>query len=74
MSVRSLFQAVRSQLHFSQLSAWWSRTKGTSPLHVAYRLTMPGDAFASQFWRTPEEHTFPLAAISSTSAIQVKKI
>ncbi|XP_063237686.1 atos homolog protein A isoform X2 [Bacillus rossius redtenbacheri] len=68
---RGLFQAVRSQLHFSQLAAWWSRSKGGSPVHVSYRVTVPGEAFASQFQRPPLEHSFPVAVVARNSAIKV---
>ncbi|PSN52982.1 hypothetical protein C0J52_01113 [Blattella germanica] len=71
ISVRSLFQAVRSQLHFSQLSAWWSSSKGGSPAHVNFRVTVPGEAFASQFERAPVEHSFPVAGISRGTAVKV---
>lgn len=71
ISVRGLFQAVRSQLHFSQLSAWWSCSKGSSPAHVNYRVTVPGEAFASQFQRQPVEHSFPVAGISRGTAVKV---
>lgn len=71
MSVRGLFQAVRSQLHFSQLSAWWSSSKGTVPKNVCYRVTLPGEAFASHFSRPPLEHSFPTAAINSESILKV---
>ena len=33
-----LIQAIRSHIHFSQLSAWLSRSKGSIPSHVTYRL------------------------------------
>ncbi|XP_033611272.1 uncharacterized protein LOC111874184 isoform X3 [Cryptotermes secundus] len=71
ISLRGLFQAVRSQLHFSQLSAWWSCSKGSSPAHVNYRVTVPGEAFASQFQRQPVEHSFPVASISRRTAVKV---
>jgi len=71
ISVRGLFQAVRSQLHFSQLSAWWSCNKGSRPAHVNYRVTVPGEAFASQFQRQPVEHSFPVASISRGTAVKV---
>jgi hypothetical protein len=71
ISVRGLFQAVRSQLHFSQLSAWWSCSKGSRPAHVNYRVTVPGEAFASQFQRQPVEHSFPVASISRGTAVKV---
>ena len=31
-------QAIRSHIHFSQLSAWLSRSKGSIPSQVIYRL------------------------------------
>lgn len=71
ISVRGLFQAVRSQLHFSQLSAWWSSSKGGKPAHVSYRVTVPGEAFASQFQRPPVEHSFPVAGVARNTAIKV---
>ncbi|XP_067003329.2 atos homolog protein A isoform X2 [Anabrus simplex] len=71
ISVRGLFQAVRSQLHFSQLSAWWSSSQGVSPAHVSYRVTVPGEAFASQFQRTAVEHSFPVAVVARNTAIKV---
>jgi len=37
-SARCLFQAVRSYLHFSQLSAWLNATHGTAPQYIGYRL------------------------------------
>jgi len=36
-SARCLFQAVRSYLHFSQLSAWLNATHGTAPQYIGYR-------------------------------------
>ena len=36
-SARCLFQAVRSYLHFSQLSAWLNTTHGTAPQYIGYR-------------------------------------
>jgi len=37
-SARCLFQAVRSYLHFSQLSAWLNTTHGAAPQYIGYRL------------------------------------
>ncbi|KAJ1519327.1 hypothetical protein ONE63_004626 [Megalurothrips usitatus] len=71
MLARGLIQAVRSQLHFSQLSAWWSSSKGVQPSNVTYRITVPGQAFSSQFSRPPSEHTFPLASVGKTGSIKV---
>ncbi|KAK3923146.1 Protein FAM214A [Frankliniella fusca] len=71
MLARGLVQAVRSQLHFSQLSAWWSSSKGSHPSNISYRLTVPGQVFASQFSRPPCEHTFPLASVGKSGSIKV---
>ena len=38
----ALFQAVKSYLHFSQLSAWLNQTRGSAPKSVEYRyFTLP---------------------------------
>lgn len=58
---RGLFQAVRSYLHFSQLSAWYSGSQGRDPKNVLYRITIPTEAFSSKFAWPPEEHIFPAA-------------
>ena len=34
---RELFQAMKSYLHFSQLSAWLNLTQGKAPRNVSYR-------------------------------------
>ncbi|XP_022202425.2 protein FAM214A isoform X2 [Nilaparvata lugens] len=71
MTINGLLQAVRSQLHFSQLSAWWSSSRGQSPQNVCYRLTLPEQAFSSQFSRQPIEHSFPLASVNRNLNIKV---
>lgn len=63
MGVRALLQAVRSQLFFSQLGAWLSSSGGKAPRHICYRLTVPGEAFASHFQRPPTEHSFPAVRV-----------
>ena len=35
-------QAVRSYLHFSQLSAWYNKTGGLNPTNILIRITIPG--------------------------------
>lgn len=62
ISSQGLFQAVRSYLHFSQLSAWYSSHRGQMPNNVLYRITIPGETFASKFTCKPEEHFFPSAS------------
>ena len=72
---RGLFQAVRSYLHFSQLSAWYSSTKGLEPKNVLYRITIPGENFSTKFASKPIEHFFPPAckytSVVSTTVYQV---
>eukprot|EP00092_Neocalanus_flemingeri_P012089 GFUD01013033.1.p1 GENE.GFUD01013033.1~~GFUD01013033.1.p1 ORF type:complete len:1150 (+),score=174.33 GFUD01013033.1:469-3918(+) len=71
MNSLSLLQAVRSYLHFSQLSAWYSTTGGKNPLNVLIRITIPGEEFASKFTRPPEKHFFPPACAGGNSSIAV---
>lgn len=71
MNSLALMQAVRSYLHFSQLSAWYSKTSGASPRNVLIRITIPGEEFSSKFTRPPEEHFFPTADVGYKSAISV---
>ena len=70
----SLFQAVRSYLHFSQLSAWLSSSRGEEPKNILFRITIPGETFASKFasnQAAPEEHSFPPAAVGRSSSVHV---
>lgn len=64
---RGLFQAVRSFLHFSQLAAWYSSSKGKEPKNVLYRITIPGETFSTKFSQAPIEHRFPPAGKSFAS-------
>jgi len=67
-----LFQAVRSYLHFSQLSAWYSSSRGADPRNVLYRITIPGEAFSSKFsCSQPEDHVFPAANVGKSSSVHV---
>ncbi|XP_014240536.1 protein FAM214A [Cimex lectularius] len=63
---RVLLQALRSQLHFSQLSAWYSLGKIK---HVCYRLSHP--VGCSGFTRTPVEHHFPIANLTPDTYLKV---
>lgn len=70
MSVMNLYQAVRSLLHFSQLTAWYMSNKGMKPSHVIYRVGVPGDfTFISD--DNFVKHDFPVADINKTAAIKV---
>jgi len=71
MTSLALLQAVRSYLHFSQLSAWYSRSNGRSPWNILVRITIPGEEFATKFDRSPEAHYFPIASAGASSAISV---
>jgi len=71
MSSLSLLQAVRSYLHFSQLSAWYSKTGGTSPWNILIRITIPGEEFESKFSQPPESHFFPVAHAGGDSTVAV---
>jgi len=67
----SLLQAVRSYLHFSQLSAWYSTTEGATPWNILIRITVPGEEFESKFTQPPEKHYFPQAGVDGKSIISV---
>ncbi|XP_014673218.1 PREDICTED: protein FAM214A-like [Priapulus caudatus] len=71
ISTYMLMQAVRSYLHFSQLSAWWNLTHGTSPCKVGYRLCVPGEAVCSVFDGPADQHVFPSPSICKTSAMKI---
>ncbi|XP_045606209.2 uncharacterized protein atos isoform X1 [Procambarus clarkii] len=67
----SLMAAVRSFLHFSQLSAWLSVSRGCRPPNVLYRLTVTSPVFCSKFTEEAEEHVFPLAYMGQDTSIKV---
>ncbi|XP_037081530.1 protein FAM214A-like [Pollicipes pollicipes] len=65
VGAHALLQAVYSYLHFSELSAWLSRSGGARPRNVMYRITVPGDAFGTRFaGGAPQLHTFPTAYLA----------
>lgn len=79
MDALSLLQAVRSYLHFSQLSAWYNRTGGANPRNILIRVTIPGEEFATKFSRAPEQHYFPVAtglggATGSSIGVSVRSL
>ncbi|KAK3592363.1 hypothetical protein CHS0354_000982 [Potamilus streckersoni] len=59
VSGQFLFQAVRSYLHFSQLSSWLISTEGALSLHIVYRVYAPGESVSYGFSVEPEIHKFP---------------
>ena len=75
---------MRSYLHFSQLSAWLSSSRGEEPKNILFRITIPGETFASKFASSPataaaagaagaapQEHSFPPAAVGRSSSVHV---
>ncbi|XP_077483358.1 atos homolog atossa isoform X1 [Amblyomma americanum] len=68
---RSLIQAMRSYLHFSQISAWYSLSGGRSPRNIYYRISVPGEAFSSKFLCSPHVHNFPVASLGRSASIKV---
>uniref|UniRef100_A0A0K8TFR2 Protein FAM214B n=1 Tax=Lygus hesperus TaxID=30085 RepID=A0A0K8TFR2_LYGHE len=64
---RVLLQAVRSQLHFSQLASWCSLG---GVRNVTYRVCHPPVGVAG-FTRPPVAHDFPPVKISATSCLKV---
>ncbi|XP_019644866.1 PREDICTED: protein FAM214A-like [Branchiostoma belcheri] len=68
---RTLLQAVRSYIHFSQLSAWLSQTHGQAPKNVLYRVCAPGEGYNAQFLEQPEIHHFPVPSLPPSRGLKV---
>lgn len=66
IDVSGLLRAIRSFLHFSQLSAWLSLYQGKSPANVHYRLSVRGEPFNAKFDCKPEVHVFPCSRITDS--------
>ncbi|XP_021346738.1 protein FAM214A-like, partial [Mizuhopecten yessoensis] len=64
---RVLLQAVRSYLHFSQLSSWLTSQRGHLPVQVVYRVYAPGESVCHGFTSLPEKHHFPIADLSHSA-------
>lgn len=64
---RVLLQAVRSYLHFSQLSSWLSSQRGQLPVQIVYRVYPPGESVCHGFTSLPEKHHFPIADLSHSA-------
>ncbi|KAJ3637121.1 hypothetical protein MTP99_000604 [Tenebrio molitor] len=66
-----LMNAIRSQLYFSQLTAWLTVQEDDSPVQITnrnlrYRLTLPGETFEStQFTLAAVKHEFPLTDVGN---------
>ncbi|PRD23101.1 UNVERIFIED_CONTAM: hypothetical protein NCL1_47305 [Trichonephila clavipes] len=63
VDVSELLRAVRSFLHFSQISAWLSSTKGKSPSNIYYWVKSSLDGVSTSFDKDPEIHSFPICKI-----------
>ncbi|GFY62029.1 protein FAM214A [Trichonephila inaurata madagascariensis] len=63
IDVPELLRAVRSFLHFSQISAWLSSTKGKSPSNIYYWVKSSLDGVCTSFDKDPEIHSFPICKI-----------
>lgn len=67
-----LMQAIRSHIHFSQLSAWLSRSKGSTPSCIIYRISGTGEESTStSFLKDPDLHVFPVANLHSNRVLRV---
>ncbi|XP_061170440.1 atos homolog protein A-like [Saccostrea echinata] len=62
---RFLLQALRSYLHFSQLSSWLISHRGHLPLQIIYRLYSPGETGIHVFTSDSETHSFPIADLGT---------
>jgi len=70
VSINLLLQAMRSFLHFSQLSAWLMRTGGRVPKQIMYRIVCGEFGSHLDFKSIPEIHEFPQALTSKTQHIR----
>ena len=68
---RELFQAIKSYLFFSQLSAWLNQSRGHEPTSVAYRISPPGEFCTSSFSEAPDWHIFPLCTLGRGLALKI---
>lgn len=71
---RFLLQALRSYLHFSQLSSWMI-TSGYLPFEVIYRLYAPGETVNYSFKVVPAVHNFPQSEMNhATMKVSVASV
>lgn len=71
-----LINAIRSQLHFSQIAAWLSTdTETTSKLstkNLQYKIVAPGETFeTSKFTSLANKHEFPPSEIGNSLIVHV---
>ncbi|KAH9508487.1 hypothetical protein Btru_055326 [Bulinus truncatus] len=69
MSSSMLLQAVRSYLHFSQISSWLYSTGGTLPGYLVYRVYAPGEEPSLEFHVPPDKHIFPVCSTHHTEVM-----
>uniref|UniRef100_A0A4W3JYK5 Atos homolog protein A n=1 Tax=Callorhinchus milii TaxID=7868 RepID=A0A4W3JYK5_CALMI len=68
---KSLLQAVRSYVFFSQLSAWLSASQGAVPRNILYRISAADEDMLLNFTQAPVEHVFPVPNITHSLALRV---
>lgn len=74
MSFNQLINAIRSQLHFSQISAWLATdsNKTLTSRNLQHRITMPGETYeVSKFTSKAVQHNFPIADIGNGFVVNV---
>lgn len=77
LNINQLINAVRSQLYFSQITAWLvspdEKIRKSFPNNsVVYCLTVPGDTYGcSKFATSAQTHNFPLADIGNGLVLKV---
>uniref|UniRef100_UPI00358F5F5D atos homolog protein A isoform X2 n=1 Tax=Myxine glutinosa TaxID=7769 RepID=UPI00358F5F5D len=71
MGDKALLQAIRSYVHFSQLSAWLSAVQGNLSYTIFYRVCAPGESLVSDFEHSPVEHSFPTTASTPGCTLRV---
>lgn len=74
INFNQLINAIRSQLHFSQISAWLANdgNKRITSKNLQYRLTMPGETYeVSKFTSKAVQHNFPVADVGNGFVVNV---
>ncbi|GJQ82726.1 hypothetical protein Trydic_g19735 [Trypoxylus dichotomus] len=76
VNLNQLIGAVRSQLYFSQISAWLSSQEESTakllPANFRYRLAIPGETYeCSKFMATVSKHNFPATDLGNGLIVNV---
>ncbi|KAI4467025.1 hypothetical protein MML48_2g00005513 [Holotrichia oblita] len=76
VNLNQLIGAVRSQLYFSQISAWLSSQEESNvkllPANFRYRLAIPGETYeCSKFMSTVSKHNFPATDLGNGLTVNV---